>query len=303
MGIARLDGKVAVVTGGGRGIGRAHCLELARHGAAVVVNDPGVSRDGSDSGESPAELVAREIIDAGGRAVANKGSVTDWSEAKGMVDQAVGEFGHLDIVVNNAGIVRDKLIVRMDEDDWDAVVAVHLKGTFAVTKHACDYFRKQSKSGVDVRGRIINTTSGAGLKGNPGQAAYSAAKAAIAGLTLTTAKEMDRYGVTVNAISPVAATRLSADVFNGEAAADPKLNPDRSSPVIAWLASDSAGWLTGQVLRVDGDVLIRMIGWAQQQHRYRARSAGKLDLTELDHAAGLLFGTKPEDLIAELVTD
>jgi NAD(P)-dependent dehydrogenase (short-subunit alcohol dehydrogenase family) len=297
-----LDGKVAIVTGGGRGIGRAHCLELARQGAAVVVNDPGVSRDGSDSGESPAQSVADEIVNTGGRAVANKGSVTSWADSAGLIDQAVEEFGRLDIVVNNAGIVRDKVIVRMDENDWDAVVAVHLKGTFAVTKHACDYFRNQSKAGADVRGRIINTTSGAGLKGNPGQSAYSAAKAAIAGLTLTTAKEMERYNVTANAISPVAATRLSADVFQGDMATDPALDPGQSSPVVAWLASDQAAWLTGQILRIDGDLLIRMVGWTQKPERYRAQDGTKLDVAELNQATKLLWGTAPDGFVAQLVT-
>jgi NAD(P)-dependent dehydrogenase (short-subunit alcohol dehydrogenase family) len=298
----RLDGKVAIVTGGGRGIGRAHCLELARHGAAVVVNDPGVSRDGSESTESPAEQVAKEITDAGGRAVASQGSVTSWADSAGLIEQATSEFGRLDIVVNNAGIVRDKLIVRMDEEDWDAVVAVHLKGTFAVTKHACDYWRRESKDGRDVCGRIINTTSGAGLHGNAGQAAYSAAKAAIAGLTLTTAKEMERYNVTVNAISPVAATRLSADVFVGDKANDPKLDPGQSSPVVAWLASDQAAWLTGQILRVAGDLLIRMFGWTQKPERYRAVDGGKLDIAELNNAAKLLWGTAPDGLVTQLVT-
>lgn len=303
MGEPRLDGTVAVVTGGGRGIGRAHCLELASHGAAVVVNDPGVSREGAESGESPAEQVAREIIEAGGRAVANRGSVTSWTDGAELIAQAIEEFGRLDIVVNNAGIVRDKVITRMTEEDWDAVVAVHLKGTFAVTKHACDYWRSESKAGAGVRGRIINTTSGAGLKGNAGQAAYSTAKAAIAGLTLTTALEMQRYGVTVNAISPVAATRLSADVFSGEAASDPRLDPGQSSPVVAWLASDEAAWLTGQILRVDGDLMIRMIGWTQKPERYRAREGGKLDIAELGQAARLLYGTAPEGLAGQLVTN
>ncbi|MDV7136547.1 SDR family NAD(P)-dependent oxidoreductase [Williamsia muralis] len=303
MGEVRLDGKVAIVTGGGRGIGRAHCLELARHGATVVVNDPGVSRDGTDSGESPADQVAREIVEAGGKAVANKGSVTSWTDSDALIAQAVAEFGRLDIVVNNAGIVRDKLITRMTEEDWDAVVSVHLKGTFAVTKHACDYWRNESKAGADVRGRIINTTSGAGLKGNAGQAAYSAAKAAIVGLTLTTALEMERYNVTANAISPVAATRLSADVFTGEKANDPRLDPGQSSPVVAWLASDEAAWLTGQILRVDGDLLIRMIGWNQKPERYRARAGGKLDSGELTQAARLLYGTAPDGFVAQLVTN
>src|SRR6201996_9405224 len=210
-----LTGKVVLVTGGGRGIGRAHCLELASQGAAVVVNDPGVGRDGSSGGG--AGPVADDVAD--------------------MVSTAVDTFGSLTGVVNNAGLLRDSMVAASSEADWDAVIAVHLKGTYAVTKHACDYWRAQAKGGNAIDARIVNTVSGAGLWGNVGQSAYGAAKAAIANLTVVTAMEMRRYHVAVNAISPLAMSRMTADVFGGDAAEDPALDPGRSSAVVAWLQS------------------------------------------------------------------
>src|SRR5580704_4300231 len=209
-----LDSKVAIVTGGGRGIGRAHCLALAAHGAAVVVNDPGSGLHGESTGETPAEAVAAEITAAGGRAVADHSSVTDWAATEKLIALAVAEFGHLDVVVNNAGILRDRMLFSMTEDDFDAVIAVHLKGTFAMTRHACAYWREEAKRGTgkrggEVGGRIINTTSGTGLFGTVGQANYGAAKAGIISLTTIAAMEMARYGVTVNAISPIALTRMT----------------------------------------------------------------------------------------------
>ncbi|MFI2837625.1 SDR family NAD(P)-dependent oxidoreductase [Mycolicibacterium sp. PDY-3] len=195
--MSALDGQVVLVTGGGRGIGRAHCLELAARGAAVVVNDPGVDRDGSGGGVGPAEAVVAEITDAGGKALAHNGSVTKWDDARDMVARAVSVFGTLTGVVNNAGILRDEAITNATELAWDAVLDVHLKGTFAVTKHACDYWRSMARGGHTVDAHIVNTVSGAGLWGNPGQAAYSAAKAGIGALTVVTALEMARYGVAV----------------------------------------------------------------------------------------------------------
>lgn len=245
-----LDGRVVLVTGGGRGIGRAHCLELARQGAAVVVNDPGVGKDGQvGDGTGPAFDVVAEITADGGRAVAHTGSVSSWADTADMISTAVSAFGTLTGVVNNAGIVRDATIVNATEADWDAVLGVHLKGTFAVTKHACEYWRSEAKNGNVIGGRIVNTVSGAGLWGNYGQGAYGAAKAAIANLTVVTALEGQRFGVTANAISPLAVTRISADFFAGERATDPALDPARSSAVVAWLQSPESGWLTGQILR------------------------------------------------------
>src|ERR1700720_909025 len=211
-----LTGKVVLVTGGGRGIGRGHCLELASLGAAVVVNDPGVGRDGSSGdGAGPAADVVAEIEAMGGKAVAHTGSVSEWDDVADMVSTAVDTFGSLTGVVNNAGILRDSMVASSDEADWDAVIAVHLKGTFAVTRHACEYWRAQSKAGNPIDAHIVNTVSGAGLWGNVGQSAYGAAKAAIANLTVVAAMEAQRYGVAVNAISPLAVTRISEDFFSG----------------------------------------------------------------------------------------
>src|SRR5215204_4556595 len=237
--VAPLEGRVVLVTGGGRGIGRAHCLALAEQGAAVVVNDPGVGRDGSGGGAGPAAEVVAEIERAGGKALAHTGSVSNWDDVADMVNAAVATFGTLTGVVNNAGIVRDSMVANATEADWDAVIAVHLKGTFSVTKHACDYWRAEAKAGNPIDARIVNTVSGAGLWGNIGQSSYSAAKGAIASLTLVTALEMRRYGVAVNAISPLAVTRMSADVF-ADRASDPAMDPARSSAVVAWLQSAEA---------------------------------------------------------------
>src|SRR3569833_1390683 len=195
-----LDGRVAIVTGAGRGIGREHALALAREGAAVVVNDYGVSLAGEGTGETPAEEVVSEIEALGGRAVVNTADVADFGQAEAMVQQAVEEYGGLDILVNNAGFVRDRRLVNATEDEWDAVIRVHLKGHFAPLRHAAAYWRAESKAGRPRAGRVINTSSGAGLQGSIGQSAYSAAKAGFAGLTLVAAAGLGRVGVTVNAI-------------------------------------------------------------------------------------------------------
>src|SRR6201996_9803645 len=221
-----LTGKVVLVTGGGRGIGRAHCLELASQGAAVVVNDPGVGRDGSSGdGAGPAADVVAEIEASGGKAVAHLGSVSAWDDVADMVSTAVETFGALTGVVNNAGILRDSMVAASSEADWDAVIAVHLKGTFAVTRHACAYWRAQSKAGSPIDAHIVNTVSGAGLWGNAGQGAYGAAKAAIANLTMVSAMEGRSCGVSANAISPLALTRISEGFFTGDKADDRAIEP------------------------------------------------------------------------------
>ena len=298
-----LDGRVVLVTGGGRGIGRAHCLELARQGAAVVVNDPGVGRDGTGGASGPAANVVAEIEQAGGTAVAHTGSVAAWDDVADMVHTAVSTFGTLTGVVNNAGIVRDAMITGATEADWDAVIAVHLKGTYAVTKHACDYWRGQAKGGNAIDARIVNTVSGAGLWGNVGQSAYGAAKAAIANLTVVTAMEMRRYRVAVNAISPLAMTRISADFFGGDAAADPALDPGRSSSVVAWLQSPESSWLTGQILRINGHRMSRITGFTESAERYHAKDGVSLQFSEIGQAVSWLWGTLPRGLAGPLPRD
>jgi len=252
-----LEGRVAIVTGAGRGIGRAHALELAAQGAAVVVNDFGVSLSGEGTGETPAEEVVADIAAAGGRAVANAADVADFDQAAAMVQQAIDAFGGLDILVNNAGFVRDRMLVNTSEDEWDAVIRVHLKGHFAPLRHAGAYWRREAKEGRLRAGRVINTSSGAGLQGSVGQATYSAAKAGIAGLTLVAAQELGRYGVTVNAIAPVARTRMTEGAFDTSQMALPEDN----SPIVAWLASDEAGDVTGRVIEIDGSTITVELGW------------------------------------------
>ncbi|MBG0857154.1 SDR family NAD(P)-dependent oxidoreductase [Streptomyces spinoverrucosus] len=294
MGI--LDDKVAIVTGGGRGLGRAHCLALAEAGATVVVNDLGSGVHGERTGDSPADDVVTEITKLGGRAVADHASVTDWAATEAMVADTVAQFGRLDIVVNNAGIVRDRMLFSMTEAEFDAVIAVHLKGTFALTRHACAYWREASKRGEPVAGRIINTTSGTGLFGNQGQANYGAAKAGIAGLTVLTALEMRRYGVTANAVSPIAATRMTEGLEVGAGLAstdgfDPR-DPANASGVVVYLASDAASWLTGQVLRIEGNRLNRLQGWTVAGV-YPSRSGQALTPGELVEAVPRLYGVAP----------
>ena len=260
-----LAGRVAIVTGAGRGIGREHALELARQGAAVVVNDYGVSLAG-EKADSPATDVVTEIEALGGRAVANSADVADFADAEAMVAQAIETYGGLDILVNNAGFVRDRMLVNATEDEWDAVVRVHLKGHFAPLRHAAAYWRAESKAGRQRAGRVINTSSGAGLQGSVGQAAYSAAKAGIAGLTLVAAAELGRVGVTVNAIAPVALTRMTEGVF-GAGLPEPADN----SPVVAWLASEQAGHVTGRVFEIEGGKLTLEDGWRHGASRDAGR--------------------------------
>ncbi len=301
-----LEGKVAIVTGGGRGLGRALCLALAAHGAAVVVNDPGAGLHGESTGDSPAEAVAAEITAAGGRAIADHSSVTDWAATEKLIARTAGEFGHLDVIVNNAGILRDRMLFAMTEDDFDAVIAVHLKGTFAMTRHACAYWRDEAKRGAvkgkgEVGGgRIINTTSGTGLFGTVGQANYGAAKAGIVSLTTITALEMARSGVTANAISPIALTRMTDGVAGvtarnpvqaGPAGFDPR-DPANASGLVVYLASDASAWLTGQVFRVDGSRVQRLRGWAAAGE-YQSRSGGAVEPEELIAGLPLVYGTAP----------
>lgn len=260
-----LDGKVAIVTGAGRGIGREHSLALAKAGAKIVVNDLGGSTAGEGSDTTPAQSVADEIKAAGGEATANYDNVADFQGAANMVKQAIGDFGRLDILVNNAGILRDRMLVSMTEDEWDAVIAVHLKGHFAPTHHAATYWREQSKAGNQINGRVINTSSPSGVFGNVGQTNYGAAKAGIAAFTIIAAQELGRYGVTVNCLAPNARTRMTEDIFGGlpqpaEGEYDP-LDPANISPVVVALAADEAQNITGQCFFIYGPTVNALKPW------------------------------------------
>ena len=251
------EGRIAIVTGAGRGLGRAHALELARQGAKVVVNDLGCELDGTGGGTGPAGEVVAEIRAAGGEAVANGDDVADFEGAGRIVATAIDAFGGLDAVVNNAGFVRDRMFANVAEDEWDAVVRVHLKGHFAVARHAAAHWRDQAKAGTAVDGRIINTSSGAGILGSVGQAAYSAAKGGIATLTLVQAAELGRYGVTANALCPAARTRMTEGVFTEmmaevDGGAFDAMAPENVSPLVAWLASPASAHVTGRVFEVEG---------------------------------------------------
>ncbi|MFM7068449.1 MAG: SDR family oxidoreductase [Actinomycetes bacterium] len=258
MGIC--DGRVVIVTGAGRGIGREHALEFARQGAKVVVNDLGVAPDGSDPSDTPANGVVTEIIELGGEAVASDHDVADWDQAAGMIQLAHDSFGGLDVVVNNAGIVRDRMFVNSEQDEWEAVLRVHVLGHAAPARHAAAYWRVKSKAGEPVSGRIINTSSGAGLMGSIAQAAYSAAKGAIASLTLVQAAELGRIGVTANAIAPAARTRMTEAAFS-EMMAKPDegtfdaMDPANVSPLVAWLGSEQSADVTGRVFEVEGGII------------------------------------------------
>jgi NAD(P)-dependent dehydrogenase (short-subunit alcohol dehydrogenase family) len=259
------DGRVVVVTGAGGGLGRAHALELARQGAKVVVNDLGADVHGDGPRRSaPAEAVAAEIRAAGGEAIASADDVADWEGAGRVVAQALDEFGDLHAVVNNAGILRDRMLVNMTIDEWDAVIRVHLRGTFATTRHALDYWRARSKAGIDVDARVINTTSGSGLFGNPSQANYGAAKAGIASFTIIASRELSRYGITVNAIAPTAYTRMTAELGRyGPQEGDTfdLYAPENVSPVVAWLASTHSREVTGRVFIAHGGFVGIADGW------------------------------------------
>jgi NAD(P)-dependent dehydrogenase (short-subunit alcohol dehydrogenase family) len=259
-----LEGKVAIVTGAGRGIGREHALALARAGARVVVNDRGGSLAGEGEDASPAQEVVNEIVAAGGQAVASYADVSDFHAAEELVNRAVDRYGGLDVLVLNAGILRDRMLVNMTEEEWDAVIAVHLKGHFAPLRHAAAYWRERSKAGEAVRGRVITTASPSGVFGNVGQANYGAAKAGIAGLTLIAAQELERYGVTVNCLAPNARTRMTEETF-GELARpgdgfDP-LDPGNMSPLVVALAADEAQEITGQCFFVWGGAVNVLQPW------------------------------------------
>jgi NAD(P)-dependent dehydrogenase (short-subunit alcohol dehydrogenase family) len=285
--------RVAIVTGAGRGLGRAHALALAAEGARVVVNDLGAGLDGTGSGRGPAQFVVDEIVARGGQAVVHGGDIATTEGAASLIRTAVETYGRLDTLVNNAGFLRDRMLVNLGEDDWDAVVRVHLKGHFLPLKYAAAHWRAEAKSGRVPVARVVNTSSGAGLSGSVGQGNYSAAKAGIIGLTLVAAAEMGRYGVLVNAIAPAARTRMTEATF-AETMAAPgtgfdAMAPENVSPLVVWLGSAASAGVTGRVFEAEGGRITVMEGWrpgptADKGARWSPAEAGEAALKLLAEA-------------------
>jgi NAD(P)-dependent dehydrogenase (short-subunit alcohol dehydrogenase family) len=276
------EGRVAIVTGAGRGIGHGHALELARQGARVVVNDVGAAVDGIGSDKGPAHTSVDEIRALGGDAVANTDDVADWDGARQLVDSAIDTFGRLDILVNNAGILRDRMLFNMTEEEWDAVMRVHLKGTFAPTRWAAGYWRAEHKTGRPVDARVVCTSSTSGLFANPGQSNYGAAKSGIATFAIIASKELARYGVTVNAIAPGARTRMTENLSGSRRAPErgewDERAPENIAPLVAWLASPESRGITGRVFLVSGGRIAVADGWRRGPE---VESASRWDSAEL----------------------
>ncbi|WP_086707346.1 SDR family oxidoreductase [Streptomyces antimycoticus] len=298
------SGRVAVITGAGRGLGRAHALALAAEGAKVVVNDLGVGLDGAAETDGPAQRVVDEIRALGGEAVAHGGDIATTDGAASLITTALEAFGRLDTLVNNAGFLRDRMLVNLDEDDWDAVMRVHLKGHFLPLRHAAAHWRAEAKGGRTPQARVVNTSSGAGLLGSVGQGNYSAAKAGIIGLTLVAAAEMDRYGVQINAIAPAARTRMTEHTFAETMAAPGEggfdaMAPENVSPLVVWLGSAASTGVTGRVFEVEGGRITVMEGWrpgptADKGARWSPAEAGEaaLGLLAASETPQPVYGTR-----------
>ena len=294
------DGRVVIVTGGARGIGRGHATLFAREGARVVVNDWGAEVDGTGGSSGPAGEVVDEIRAGGGEAIANGEDVADWQGAQRLVEAALDNYGQLDVVVNNAGILRDRMLVNMEEQEWDEVIRVHLKGTAAGSHAAAAHWRERSKAGTTVDARIINTTSVSGIYGNPGQTNYGAAKMGIAAFTIIAARELGRYGVTVNGVAPGALTRLTEDLGMGEASDEGKeqMNPRWVAPLVTWLASADSKGISGRIFEASGQMLAVAEGW------HRGPSVEPVDdptkvgpiVTEMGKQARLNAGMNGQDM-------
>jgi NAD(P)-dependent dehydrogenase (short-subunit alcohol dehydrogenase family) len=290
------EGRVCIVTGAGRGLGREYALMLAAEGAKVVVNDLGGSRDGTGGDAGPAQQVVDEIAAAGGQAVANTDDISSWAGGETIVRQALDAFGGLDVVINNAGILRDRMVFSMTEDEWDAVIKVHLKGTFVTSRHAAAYWRDRAKAGEANDARLVNTTSVAGLYANPGQTNYGAAKAGIATFTQIAAEELSRYGVTVNAVAPGALTRLTEDLGLPDDMTA-RFEPRWVAPVVTWLASAQSADVTGQVIESSGLVLAIAEGW----RRGPATEDVPTDPSSVDASVRkLLADARPRTTMAEV---
>lgn len=288
------SGRVVIVTGAGRGLGRAHALEFAAQGAAVVVNDVGASLSGDGHDLTPAAEVVAEIEAMGGRAIVNDDDVSDWDAAGHMIDQAIETFGRLDTIVCNAGIVRDRMIVNMSVDEWDAVMRVHLRGMFCPVRHATDYWRSMSKAGTPIDARIVTTSSGAGLFGSVSQANYSAAKAGIAAFTIVSAVELSRYGINVNGIAPSARSRMTeeafADMMRKPDSGFDAMDPANVSPLVAWLGSQHCT-ITGRMFEIAGGQVSVADGW---QHGAVHDAGRRLEAGEIGDIVAALVGNAPD---------
>lgn len=302
MGIC--EDRVVVVTGAGRGIGREHALEFARQGADVVVNDLGAELDGSGTSTGPAQEVAEEVRALGRRAVVNGDDIATEAGAERLVRTAIDEFGRLDVLVNNAGILRDRMMVNMTFAEWDEVIRVHLRGTFGPSHFAAEHWRERSKAGEDVDARIINTTSPSGIYGNVGQANYGAAKAGIASFTVITAMELARYGVTVNAIAPAAATRMTIPLAAGRGGDPAEKDPDafdpgdpaNIAPLVVWLGSAESAGVTGRVFNVRGGRISVAEGWRAGPSASLKRRWDPAELGEI--VPGLVADAQPNSTMA-----